>query len=363
LSNRRVIVVDGTGLSMPDTPENQEVWPQSAAQKPGCGFPKWKTVVCPPDNHCVNISNLKPMLNNKNILLGHVFTFTAIAIWSVAFIGNKILLEYLTPIEVMIFRFVLAYFLLLFVYPKWEKTYFVKDELYFLLLGLLGIFLYFLLENFALSYTQASNVGIYMGVIPILTSLIAHLLTHDERISSRLILGFFVAIAGMVLVLTEGDGFTLRLQGDLLALTAAIVFSLYSVTLKLAPKTYHYIVVTRKSFFYGILLMLAYHLFSGRSLNYQALSIHTVSINILFLGIFASGAAFVLWNQGINYIGSISASNYIYLVPLLTSITGIIVLDEVLTVKMVMGGTLILLGLYLSQQGVTLPINTKTPTN
>ena len=39
LQDRRVIVVDGTGLSMPDTPENQEVWPQTAQQKPGCGFP------------------------------------------------------------------------------------------------------------------------------------------------------------------------------------------------------------------------------------------------------------------------------------------------------------------------------------
>lgn len=39
LNNRRVIVVDGTGISMPDTPENQEIWPQSAMQKPGCGFP------------------------------------------------------------------------------------------------------------------------------------------------------------------------------------------------------------------------------------------------------------------------------------------------------------------------------------
>ena len=39
LNNRRVIVVDGTGVSMPDTAENQEVWPQSAGQQPGCGFP------------------------------------------------------------------------------------------------------------------------------------------------------------------------------------------------------------------------------------------------------------------------------------------------------------------------------------
>ena len=39
LDDRRVVVVDGTGLSMPDTPENQSRWPQSHRQKPGCGFP------------------------------------------------------------------------------------------------------------------------------------------------------------------------------------------------------------------------------------------------------------------------------------------------------------------------------------
>jgi hypothetical protein len=36
---RRVKVVDGSGLSMPDTPENQSAWPQSKRTKPGCGFP------------------------------------------------------------------------------------------------------------------------------------------------------------------------------------------------------------------------------------------------------------------------------------------------------------------------------------
>lgn len=46
LNNRRVVVVDGTGLSMPDTPENQAVWPQSAAQKPGCGFPSARVCAC-----------------------------------------------------------------------------------------------------------------------------------------------------------------------------------------------------------------------------------------------------------------------------------------------------------------------------
>ena len=45
-NNRRVIVVDGTGVSMPDTPANQEVWPQSATQKVGCGFPTARICAC-----------------------------------------------------------------------------------------------------------------------------------------------------------------------------------------------------------------------------------------------------------------------------------------------------------------------------
>jgi len=46
LNNRRVIVVDGTGVSMPDTPKNQEVWPQSSSQKSGCGFPTARVCAC-----------------------------------------------------------------------------------------------------------------------------------------------------------------------------------------------------------------------------------------------------------------------------------------------------------------------------
>src|SRR4051794_12708164 len=44
LAGRAVKIVDGTGLSMPDTPENQARWPQSSAQAPGCGFPMLKLV-------------------------------------------------------------------------------------------------------------------------------------------------------------------------------------------------------------------------------------------------------------------------------------------------------------------------------
>jgi len=284
------------------------------------------------------------------IFLGHFFTFITILIWSVAFVSNKALLVYLSPIENMILRFFLAYLLLLLIYPHWKLPTSIKDELFFLLLGFLGIFIYFLLENFALKYTQASNVGLYMGAIPIFTALFAHFLLHDETLTPHLIFGFVIAMCGMGLILLEGVGFELRLRGDLLALAAAMTFALYSVLLKLAPKEYHYIVITRKSFLYGLLLMAIYQLSQGKSIDLHLLTIPIVWGNILFLGVLSSGLAFLLWHQGIERIGSIRASNYIYLVPLLTAVTGIIALDETLTGQMVLGGILILLGLYLAQR-------------
>jgi hypothetical protein len=46
LQGRRVIVADGTGLSMSDTAANQEIWPQQLSQRPGCGFPQARLCAC-----------------------------------------------------------------------------------------------------------------------------------------------------------------------------------------------------------------------------------------------------------------------------------------------------------------------------
>jgi drug/metabolite transporter (DMT)-like permease len=290
-------------------------------------------------------------------LTGHLFTFVTIAIWSVAFVGNKLLLTYLTPIEIMLYRFLLAWGLLLILYPKEFLPRSLRDEAYFFLLGFLGIFVYFLLENFALRYTQASNVGLYMGAIPILTALLAHFLIRRERFRPALLLGFLIAVTGMGLILFTEQHFTLRLRGDLLALAAAATFALYSVALKRAPSGYHFLQMARKSFFYGIVLMLLFLLLTEEPTHLQALKIPTVWINLIFLGLFSSGLAFVLWQQGIERIGPVAAGNYIYLVPLLTALTGTLVLSEEITAPMLIGGALILAGLYVAQRGTSITRN------
>jgi len=87
-----------------------------------------------------------------------------------------------------------------------------------------------------------------------------------------------------------------------------------------------------------------------KSFNVKALTQSVVILNILYLGVISSGLAFILWQQGIERIGSIKASNYIYLVPLITAIAGVIFLDETMSLKMIIGALLIIAGLYIAQK-------------
>lgn len=57
-----------------------------------------------------------------------------------------------------------------------------RHELLFAGAGLFGVTLYFLLENIALTYTYASNVGMIVSIIPMITAVLAHFLLEGEKL-------------------------------------------------------------------------------------------------------------------------------------------------------------------------------------
>ncbi len=286
-----------------------------------------------------------------NVKKGHIVAFATIFMWSTTFVSTKVVLESLSPIEILLFRFSLGYFALLIVHPRFKLFTSIKDEILFLLLGGSGVFLYFILENIALQYTQATNVGVIVSTAPIFTALIASAIVRDAKINTGLILGFFLAISGILLLISDrSEVLELNLVGDMIALAGSFSFGLYSVlTQKVDSSKYHYIFVTQKTFVYGIIWMLIYVLVSGEQLTYSNIFDVRILSNMLFLGLIASGLCFVLWNYAIRLIGSVSTSNYIYLVPLITAVTAVVVLGERVTWSILGGGILIILGLLISQ--------------
>lgn len=282
---------------------------------------------------------------------GHLAAFITILIWGTTFISTKVLLGVLTPIEILLIRFVIGYAALWCVCPRTLKVREKKQEWYFAAAGLCGITLYYLLENIALTYTLASNVGVIISIAPFFTALFAWLFLHDRRPGFRFFLGFFMAMAGIVL-LSFGKGADLRINpvGDLLGIGAAVIWAAYSIlTKKIGGFGYNTILATRRIFFYGLIFMLPISRIMGFRVNLQELAEGRILLNLLFLGFGASALCFVTWNTAVKQLGSVKTSVYIYMVPVITAVASALIIHEKITPAAVCGIVLTLAGLFLSE--------------
>ena len=73
-------------------------------------------------------------------------------------------------------------------------------------------------------------------------------------------------------------------------------------------------------------------------------------LNILYLGLGSSALCFVTWNFAVKELGAVKTSAYIYMVPVITVVTSVVILHEKLTVMSGAGTLLILAGLFISER-------------
>lgn len=294
------------------------------------------------------------MTSQNQMSTGHLLALLTILIWGTTFISTKVLLIDFTPVEILLFRFVIGYVVLFLIYPRLMRITSFREEMLFIGAGLCGVTLYFLIENIALVYTLASNVGVIVSIAPFFTAVLAHFFLDGERLHKRFIVGFAIALTGIILIGFNGS-FILQLNplGDLLAFVAPAVWAVYSVLMrKIGELPYHTIGATRKVFFYGLLFMLPalflfeFHFDLGRFANMANLS------NLLFLGLGASALCFVTWNLAVSLLGAVKTSVYIYLVPVITVVASALILHERITWITLLGALLTLLGSFISEKKV-----------
>lgn len=287
----------------------------------------------------------------KGGLTGHLAALFTIVVWGITFVSTKVLLRDFIPVEILFFRFLLGLIALTIFYPRVMRLRERRHELLFMGAGLTGITLYFLLENMALSYTLASNVGVICSLAPFFTALAAHFLLQGETLTRAFFAGFVLSLFGVLLLsLHTGARFELNPLGDGLALGASMVWAFYAVlTRKIGSLGYHPVQVTRRSFFWGLLFMLPALPLFGFQADVSRLLKPINLANMLFLGLCASALCFVTWCVAVRLLGAIKTSVYIYLVPVVTVAVSIMVLHEPLTLVGCIGIALTLIGLVVSE--------------
>ena len=222
-----------------------------------------------------------------------------------------------------------------------------------MLCGLTGGAMYFVLQNIALKLTLLSDVVIVIAVNPLLTTILAAIFLKDEHFSLKVLLGSMVAFAG-VAVVTFRDGFVWGngLLGNILAFLAALSWAFYCIILKRVQGGHSTLSITRKVMIYGTLCALPVMLFEPVT-PISTLLRTDVLLNMLFLALICSMAAFFIWNLVIKKIGAIRSSNYLYLDPIVSIIMGVIVLNERVGLVAVVGCALVLLGVILVEKAST----------
>lgn len=282
---------------------------------------------------------------------GHGAALLTILIWGTTFISTKVLLTSFQPVEILFLRFVLGFLALCLIYPRRLRLGERRQELWFAAAGLCGVTLYYLLENIALTYTLASNVGVLVSVSPVFTALFSHFLLRREKLRPAFFAGLAVALAGVVLLSYNGSA-VLKLdpRGDVLALLAAAIWSAYSlITRHISSFGYPVVQTTRRIFAYGLVFMLPALLIFGFRPSLEAVLEPVNLLNLVYLGLGACALCFVTWNFAVGKLGAVKTSTYIYLVPVVTLATSALVLGEPVTPLSAVGAALTVAGLALSE--------------
>lgn len=278
---------------------------------------------------------------------GYAAASVTAAIWGLTFVSTKILLQTFTPVEILFSRFLIGMIALFIVSPKRLRSKGWKEEKYFILAGLSGIFLYYFLENASMLWTSASNAGVIVSTAPFFTALLSR-----EKKDIRFFLGFAIAIAGIMLMsLSSISVNTEGLIGDALALLAAMVWAVYAVvTKRISTFDYPETLTARRSFLYGLVFMLCPLMFwNGMGNGREAFSAQNI-LNLLFLGVAASALCFVLWSVAVRRLGAMKTSIFIYLVPVITVMASVLFLGEKLTLLTAAGAFMTLAGLFVSSR-------------
>lgn len=292
-------------------------------------------------------------------ITGHIGALITVICWGCSFIASKVLMEgaNLTPVEVYVYRFTLAYLMMLAITFKELKSKSWADELQMALCGICSGTLYFLMENYALIYTTTGNVSLLSSISPIFTAILLAVI-YKTKMRQGEIIGSIVAFIGVALVIMSqpiamGLGMEIHPIGDILALSCALSWAVYSIAIKRLIPIYNTLFLTRKLFFYGLITSLPLLLIQKEPLHLQALfdfSQPGYFLNLLFLAVMCSSMAYLLWNESMKIIGPLATNNYLYFQPPVTMFVGCILLGETIYPFGYFGCALVLLGLVIADK-------------
>ena len=220
--------------------------------------------------------------------------------------------------------------------------------------GVVGNFLPFYLISWAEQHIQSSTAGILMGVGPMLTLILSHFFTKDDRFTIPKLISICIGFVG-VLFIFEIDSFfnvnssnSIQLLSKLLIILAALGYMISNIVAYNTLKHIDSFSITFFATFFGALVSVPFLIAS--EISYPSLISFESVLPILYLGFFPTAIAFQLRYHITKTSGPVFLSYVAYLIPIFAIIWGYLLLSENINYTSIIGIILILFGVYVGRK-------------
>ncbi len=270
---------------------------------------------------------------NRNIVSGYLFAIGATVLWSGNFIIARGLSESIPPISLAFWRWVVAVivflpFALKPLIAEWDIL--KKNIPYLSIIALLGITVFNTLIYLAGHTTTAINLSLISITFPVFIVILSRFFFR-ELITVNKAVGIIIVAIGVILLITKGSpSRLLHLSfaiGDVWMLAAAMIFAVYSILLKRKPEQLSIWALQLSTFILGLMFLFPFYMWEYIIAPPVAFDAKTVG-SILYVGIFASLCAFVLWHKAIVAVGPSKAGMIYYTLPLFSGFLAYLFLRE-----------------------------------
>jgi drug/metabolite transporter (DMT)-like permease len=288
----------------------------------------------------------------------------AVTVWGISFVATKVALNDVSPITVVWLRFGIGVVILgiavtarkQFILPK-------RNEWgYFALVGFLGITFHQWLQSTALLTSRASTTAWIVATTPVFMALLGWLVLK-EMLSWTQASGIALATVGVLLVVSDGDPTAISFKqfgapGDILVLISSVNWAVFSALSRRGLKTHP---ATRMMFYVMILGWLFSSIQFIVSPGPREISqlTHSGWLGVTFLGIFCSGLAYIAWYDALQALPTGQLGAFLFLEPPVAVIGAALILSETITWAAMLGGGIILFGVWLVNR--TKPLSQTEP--
>lgn len=295
--------------------------------------------------------DVKKLLSGR--LKWHAVAFFTIFIWAITFLTTKSLEETFTNLEILVFRYSLAYVVIWMICPKKPEWYGWKTEGLIILASICGTSFYQYMENLSVYYTTPASVSFITAMAPLFTAIFSKFILKT-KLELKTVIGMIVSIIGVGFI-SFGDSKIIDtgLLGDMIILFVIWLWAIYTIIIKiLSEKEIKGYLLTRKLFFYSLIEMLIPVILTF-DVKKSDFSVNNIG-GLVFLGIFASAICFFTWNLSVEKLGPVTTSKYLFVMPIITLVAQIVTGMSELSIIAVNGMCLVLAGLIFSQPDMEL---------